>query len=272
MNKINSFNNLSEIVFKKYTCLDEKFKEINEENNKNELICSFCTGSYFVKIQKGGKEYLECRCGNKISVDSVSFLKRSQVENYQKLLESIDDLKDDFLIKIRSENKNTENERVGIFVDVQNIYYGAKDSFNSKVDFKKLLTNVLKKRKLVIANAYVIEGNTNNKSFVSFLKQLGYELKSKELKTRGDGSQKGNSDIELAIDVLNVQDKVDTICLISGDGDFVPLVEYLKSKNIKVEVYSFSVYKNSTAFDLKQVASKFFEIDESYLLKEEENI
>ena len=260
---------MPEIIYKKYTYVDGKFKEINDDLTKNELICDFCQGTFFTKLEKGGKEYLECRCGNKLSDSDVTFIRRSHVEKYQKLLESIDELKDDFLIKIRTENRNTANERIGIFVDVQNIYYGAKDSFNGKIDFKKLLTNVLRERKLVSANAYVIESSVNSKGFVSCLKQLGYELKSKELRVRSDGSSKGNSDIELAIDVMNIRDKVDTICLISGDGDFVPLVEYLKAKNIKVEIYSFSVHKNSTAFDLKQVASKFYEIDESYLFIEE---
>jgi len=262
---------MPEMIFKKYTYGDGKFNDINDDLTKNELVCDFCQGSFFTKIEKGGKEYLECRCGNKLSDNDVMFVRKSHVEKYQKLLESIDELKDDFLIKIRTENRNTSNERIGIFVDVQNIYYGARDSFKSKIDFKKLLTNVLRERKLVSANAYIIESNVNSKGFVSCLKQLGYDLKSKELRTRSDGSAKGNTDIELAIDVLNIKDKVDTVCLISGDGDFVPLVEFLKSKNIKVEVYSFSVHKNSTAFDLKNVASKFYEIDESYLFEEETN-
>jgi uncharacterized LabA/DUF88 family protein len=261
-------NEISEMVFKKYLYVQGRFQEVNSELVKNEIQCNFCDGTFFILIERGGKEYLECRCGNKISNETVSFVRKSHTEKYQKLLESIDELKDDFLIKIRAENTNTSNERIGIFVDVQNIYYGAKDSFNGKIDFKKLLTNILKERKLVIANAYMIDSNVNNKSFVSCLKQIGYEIKSKELRVRTDGSAKGNTDIELTIDALNIKDKLDTVALVSGDGDFVPLVEFLKSKNMKVEVYSFSVYKNSTAFDLKQVASRFFEIDETYLFSE----
>lgn len=260
---------MSEIVFKKYTYIDGKFKEINDDNTKNELICDFCQGTFFTLLEKSGKEYLECRCGNKLSNNNVTFVRKSHVEKYQKLLESIDELKDDFLIKIRAENQNTSNERIGIFVDVQNVYYGAKDSFNGKVDFKKLLTNVLRERKLVSAKAYLIDSSVNNKSFISCLRQLGYDLNIKDLKVRSDGSSKGNSDIELAIDVLAIRDKVDTVALISGDGDFVPLVEFLKSKNIRVEVYSFTMHKNSTAYDLKQVATRFYEIDEKYLFESE---
>ena len=261
---------MSEIVFKKYTYFSDNFVELNNDSS-DEISCDFCEGTFFTLIERGGKEYLECRCGNKIHDKNLQYVRRTEAEKYQKVLESIDALKDDFLFTIRNENRNTSHERIAVFVDVQNIYYGAKDSFNGgKIDFKKLLTNVLKERKLVTANAYLIDSNVDNKSFMSCLKQLGYELKIKNLKVRSDGSAKGNSDIELTIDMLNIIDKIDTIALISGDGDFVPLVEFLKSKNIRVEVYSFSEHTNSTAFELKNVASRFFEIDKSYLFEFED--
>lgn len=261
---------MAEIIFKKYSYKSSKFSEINSQEEKNEVACTFCAGTFFTLIEKGGQEYLECRCGNKISNKDLNFVRHSKIEKYQKLLESIDELKDDFLFNIRAENKNTSNERVGIFVDIQNMYYGAKDSFNKKIDFRKLLDNILRERKLVTANAYLIDSTVNNKNFINFLKQLGYTLMIKDLKVRQDGSAKGNADIEMVIDILNEKDKIDTVALVSGDGDFVPLVEFLKSKNIKVEVYSFSIFKNSTAFDLKQSASQFFEIDKNYLLEKKE--
>lgn len=256
---------MTEIIFKRYTLFNDCFVELNGNEDSNEVSCDFCNSTYFTLVERGGIEYLECRCGNKTSKKNLQFVRRSEAEKYQKFLESIDELKDGFLFKIRNENKNTLNERIAIFVDVQNIYYGAKDSFDGKIDFKKMLTNVLKERKLVTANAYLIDSNVDNKSFMSCLKQLGYELKIKDLKVRSDGTSKGNSDIELTIDALNVIDKIDTVALISGDGDFVPLVEFLKSKNIGVEIYSFSLHKNSTAYELKNVATKFVEIDETYL-------
>ena len=134
-----------------------------------------------------------------------------------------------------------------------------------------MLENILKGRKLATANAYVINNlSLDNKGFTSLLQKLGYTIRDKDLKKRSDGSAKGNADIELAIDIINEKDRLDTVALISGDGDFVPLVEFLKEHNINVEVYSFSERKNSTAFDLKEAATKFFEIDESYLFKKEE--
>ena len=256
------------LIFKKYTIQDEHFKEV-EEDCKNQIQCNFCDSFFFSLLNRNGKEFLECRCGNKISKDNVSFLREKESDKYQKLLESIDEVKENFLMKIRKENRNTSNERIAIFVDVQNIYYAAKDNFNSKIDFKKLLVNVLRGRDLRRAKAYLIDSSVDNKNFVSFLKQIGYDLVIKDLKVRSDGSSKGNSDIELTIDVLDESDRVDTIALVSGDGDFVPLVERLKTKNIDVEVYSFSTRKNSTAFDLKQVATRFYELDETYLFREQ---
>lgn len=192
-------------------------------------------------------------------------MKESKIQNYKKLLEAVDSLKGDFLFQVRVENRNTPDERIGIFVDVQNVYYGAMDNFKKKIDFKKLTESIIKGRKLSVSNAYLVKGDNDNTSFVSFLKQIGYNIVSKDLKKRSDGSAKGNLDIEMAIDIITKKDALDTVVLVSGDGDFVALVEYLKLQNIQVEVYSFSANKNVTSQELKNVASKFFEIDESFM-------
>ena len=195
-------------------------------------------------------------------------MKECKVQNYKKFLEAVDYLKDDFLFQVRLDNRNTPDERIGIFVDIQNVYYGAMDNFKRKIDFKKLTESMIKGRKLVSSNAYVVKGDNDNSNFVGFLKQIGYNIVSKDLKKRSDGTAKGNLDIELAIDIMNEKDKLDTVILVSGDGDFVALVEYLKSKNVQVEVYSFSNNKNVTSQELKNIASKFFEIDETYLFED----
>ena len=194
-------------------------------------------------------------------------MKESKIKAYQKLLESVDILKDDFLFQIRSENRGTADERIGIFVDIQNVYYGAKDNFRGKIDFKKLTENMIRGRKLAICNAYLINSETDNSNFVNFMKQTGYSIISKDLKRRSDGTAKGNLDIEIAMDIMASCDMLDTVVLVSGDGDFVALVEYLKSKNIFVEVFSFSNIKNITSQELRNAASKYFEIDESYLFE-----
>jgi len=258
---------VSKITFHQFSLEKENFVIYKKGSKKKLIECNFCGGNFFSKISRDDKEYLECKCGNKMSKEDCQHIRKPNVEKYEKFMDSIQESKDDFLINIRNENFDTDKERVGIFVDIQNVYYGAKDSFNGKVDFQKLLNNVLKKRKLVKANVYLIDSKVNNRKFMDCLNLLGYTIRIKNLKIRGDGSSKGNSDIEMAIDVLNECDKIDTAALITGDGDFVPLVEYLKSKNIRVEVYSFSKYKNSTAYDLKECADYFYEIDRTYLFE-----
>jgi len=195
-------------------------------------------------------------------------MKESKIKSYQKLLEAVNELKDDYLFQMRVENRNTSEERVGIFVDIQNVYYGAKDNFSGKIDFKKLTESMIKGRQLTLANAYLIKSDIDNTNFVNFMKQIGYNIISKDLKKRSDGSAKGNIDIEMAIDIITNKDRLDTVILVSGDGDFVALVEHLKIQNIQVEVYSFSTHKNITSQDLKNAASKFFEIDDSFLFEQ----
>jgi uncharacterized LabA/DUF88 family protein len=195
-------------------------------------------------------------------------MKESKIKSYQKLLEAVDELKDDFLFQVRVENRNTQDERIGIFIDVQNVYYGALDNFKGKIDFKKLTESIVKGRKLIVSNAYLVKSENDNSNFVSFMEKIGYKIISKDLKRRSDGSAKGNLDIEMAIDIITEKDHLDTVVLVSGDGDFVALVELLKTQNIQVEVYSFSNIKNITSQELKNVASKFFEIDETYVFEE----
>lgn len=199
-------------------------------------------------------------------------MKESKIKTYQKLLEAVDELKGDFLFEARVQNRNTQDERIGIFLDIQNVYYGALDNFKSKIDFRKLTESIVKGRHLVVANAYLINSDIDNTNFVNFMKQMKYNIVSKDLKKRSDGSAKGNLDIEMAIDIITESDRLDTVVLVSGDGDFVALVEHLKRQNIQVEVYSFSNIKNITSQELKNVASKFFEIDESYLFEDKKRL
>lgn len=189
-------------------------------------------------------------------------MRDTKAKTYERFLDSVDPIKRDFLFQVRQENRNTPDERVAVFVDVQNIYYAAKDNLNGKIDFKKLLENALQGRRFVTAKAYVVNSEIDNSPFIKILKQFDYEIVSKDLRTRKDGSQKGNLDIEMTIDIMEIKDQVDTVIIASGDGDFVPLVEYLKKQNIQIELYS---VPDSTAMDLKNSVSKYFKIDESYL-------
>ena len=155
-------------------------------------------------------------------------------------------------------------QRIGIFVDVQNIFYSAKNIFHSKINFKKLMDMIVGNRHMIRAIAYIVQRSDIDQSgFIDVLNRLGYEIKSKELITRQDGTAKGDWDMGIAIDSIAISEKVDTIVLVSGDGDFVPLVEMLKAKGCRVEVVSF---ERSSSQELIKSASWFIPIEESLLL------
>lgn len=154
--------------------------------------------------------------------------------------------------------------RVGIFVDVQNIFYAAKP-FNARLDFEKLLEFSVGKRRLIRAIAYVVQSpDVDQSNFISMLQQNSYEVKRKDLRQRSDGSAKGDWDMGMAIDIMRFVSKLDVVVLVSGDGDFVPLVDLVKSLGPRVEVISFTY---NTARDLINSADEHIPIEEALLLK-----
>lgn len=163
--------------------------------------------------------------------------------------------------------KNTKlKQRLGIFVDVQNMFYSAKALHQSKIDYSKLLQEIVVGRDLVRAIAYIVQKpEVDQSSFTDALSRLGYEIKSKDLRLRPDGTAKGDWDMGIAIDSIAVASKVDTIVLVTGDGDFVPLVEMLKASGCRVEVVSF---RKSTAVELIEASTFYTAIEESMLFKE----
>lgn len=157
-----------------------------------------------------------------------------------------------------------EAERVGVFVDVQNIFYAAKQ-FNARLDFEKLLRTSTDNRRLIRAIAYVVQSpEVDQSGFITMLQQKSYEVKRKNLRLRSDGSAKGDWDMGMAIDIIDLAKKLDVVVLVSGDGDFVSLVNLIKTIGPKVEVYSFF---HNTARDLIQAADEHFPIDDSLLLR-----
>ncbi len=154
--------------------------------------------------------------------------------------------------------------RVGIFVDVQNIFYAAKP-FNARLDFEKLLELSVGKRRLIRAIAYVVQSpDVDQSNFISMLQQKSYEVRRKDLRQRSDGSAKGDWDMGMAIDIMRFVNKLDVVVLVSGDGDFVPLVELVKTLGPRVEVISFTY---NTARDLINSADEHIPIEEALLLK-----
>ncbi|MCD6217153.1 NYN domain-containing protein [bacterium] len=156
-------------------------------------------------------------------------------------------------------------QRTGVFVDVQNMFYSAKYKYRGKIDYQKLLVYIARGRKIVRALAYAVTTPEIDQSgFIKILEDLGIEVKIKELKLRPDGTAKGDWDMGIAIDSVALSDKLDVIALVSGDGDFSALVEMLKAKGVRVEVYSFPA---NTAEELKKVATQFYPLDESILFE-----
>ena len=154
-----------------------------------------------------------------------------------------------------------KNQRVGIFLDIQNIYHSAKHLYNSRVNFQELVRALVKDRTLARAIAYVVKSETalGEESFFDALRKTGFELRSKDLQIYPDGSKKADWDIGMAVDAIRNAGSLDTIILVTGDGDFIPLVEYLKLGLGKhVEVAGFG---RTSSGKLKEIAETFIEID-----------
>ena len=152
--------------------------------------------------------------------------------------------------------------RVGVFVDVQNMFYSARQ-LGGRLDFEKLLEVTVAGRRLVRAIAYVVTTpEVDQSKFVTMLRQKGYEVKIKELRKRIDGSAKGDWDMGMAIDIVRLSESLDVVVLVSGDGDFVDLVNLIKTKGPRVEVFSFD---QNTSRDLIEAADAYYPIGENML-------
>ncbi|HAM95851.1 hypothetical protein A2W39_00675 [Candidatus Azambacteria bacterium RIFCSPHIGHO2_01_46_10] len=151
-------------------------------------------------------------------------------------------------------------QRIGIFIDVQNLYHSAKNLFNARVNFKEILKTAVASRKLIRAVAYVIKTESGEEQpFFEALIRLGIETKIKELQIFIGGLKKADWDVGLAIDAVRLAPSLDVIVLMSGDGDFVPLVEYLRNQGKQVEVIAFGKTASSR---LKEASDDFLDLSE----------
>ncbi len=134
-----------------------------------------------------------------------------------------------------------EEQRVGILVDVSNMYHSAKNLFNRKVNFKEILNKAVASRKLIRATAYAIRTeNKDEAPFIDALGQQGFEVKMKDLQIFAGGAKKADWDVGIAIDAIKLANKLDVIIIVSGDGDYLPLVSYLQNnKGCLVEIMAF---------------------------------
>ncbi len=158
-------------------------------------------------------------------------------------------------------------QRVGILIDVQNLYHSAKNLYAAKVNFKEVLKLGISRRNLVRVFAYVVSTKTGEeKPFFNALIKLGIETRVRELQEFYGGAKKADWDVGIVIDAIRMASSVDTVVIVSGDGDFIALVEYLKNQGKRVEVIAFG---RSTSGKLKEIADEFIDLGEDktrYLL------
>ena len=153
-----------------------------------------------------------------------------------------------------------KDQRVGIFIDTQNLYHCAKNLYGAKVNFAQVVKDALAGRSLIRAIAYVITTESGDeKGFFDALTKAGIETKTKNLQIFSGGAKKADWDVGLAVDAIKMAPKLDAIIIISGDGDFVPLVEYLQmNEGCQVEAVCFG---KSTSAKLMEEVDGFTDLD-----------
>ena len=159
-------------------------------------------------------------------------------------------------------------QRVAVLIDVQNMYHSAKHLFRARVNFQEVLKLAVAGRRLVRAIGYVVQSeNEEEKLFFEALLKQGIELRSKDLQVFYGGLKKADWDVGITIDAVNLSQSVDVIVLVSGDGDFLPLVAYLQNRGKIVEIIAFS---KSASGRLQETADSFIDLGSNpkrFLLK-----
>ncbi len=175
------------------------------------------------------------------------------------------------LLKKREQKKIIEDkeQRVAVLIDVQNMYHSAKNLYSARVNFKNVLEAARNSRKLIRAIAYGIETESGEeKSFFAALRNMGIDVKMKELQIFPGGMKKGDWDAGIAVDAIKFSQYIDVIVLVTGDGDFIPLIEYLKNATpVRVEIIAFG---KSCSGQVRQIADNFIDLEKNtkkYLLK-----
>jgi len=155
-----------------------------------------------------------------------------------------------------------KSQRVAVFIDTQNLYHSAKNLYKAKVNFGEVMKTAVAGRQLIRAIAYVITTESGEeKTFFEALTNLGIETKTKDLQTFYGGAKKADWDVGIAVDAVKIAPRVDTIVIVAGDGDFVPLVNYLRDgHNTQVEVIAFG---KSASAKLIEAADDFIDLSEN---------
>lgn len=154
-----------------------------------------------------------------------------------------------------------KEQRVGVFIDTQNLYHSAKNLYKAKVNFGNVLKECVAGRQLVRARAYVVTTESGEEqNFFEAMQKLGIEIRTKDLQIFFGGAKKADWDVGMAIDAVTMAPKLDAVVLATGDGDFIPLVEYLQlHEGCQVEVISFG---KSSSSKLREACDDFTDMDE----------
>ena len=155
--------------------------------------------------------------------------------------------------------------KTAIFVDIQNIYYTTRDTFKGSFDYRNFWKKIESEHEILIANAYAIDkGDDKQKKFQFALKSIGFNVKLKPYISRADGSNKGDWDVGITIDILESAQDMEKIILLSGDGDFDLIIsKVINSYNCIADVYG---VKELSADSLINAASNFFSITRKDLI------
>lgn len=158
-----------------------------------------------------------------------------------------------------------EGQRIAILVDTANMYHSAKSRYQGRLDYKRLMDLVVRERKLVRATAFVERSeDIEITPFIDALRGVGFETKVKTMRRLTDNRVRGGDwDVGIALHAAQLAEKVDCIALVSGDGAFVDLVEYLNHHGIRTEVYAF---EGCVSSELTFQANYWCPIDEQWLM------
>jgi len=161
-----------------------------------------------------------------------------------------------------------QEQKVAVFVDVQNMYYSAKNLYNSKLNYANLLKEAVSDRKLIRAFAYVIKADVGaEKDFFEALSKIGFEVRTKDLQIFYGGAKKGDWDVGLCMDAIRMMPKMDVMVLVSGDGDFTELLDYARSQGVRTEVISFGKTGSSRLFAVADDVIDMSEDHRKFLIK-----
>ena len=197
-------------------------------------------------------------------------LRRDRKKELQQQTEQQDELRKEVQTRLKAVAKPPKRRlvkgaeaRVGVFIDVQNMYYAARQ-LKGKLDFDALMQAAVLDRRLIQATAYVVESKETDQSyFIALLQQRAIEVRRKTVRIRADGSMKGDWDMELALDILDAAPNLDVVVLVSGDGDFTSLVKRVKRMGPRVEVLGFP---RNTAKSLLEAADSFQPLDRKFMI------